>query len=111
MRKLTPLLFCISVACSSGPGRVYHQYPPRQNPETVNVIYAPPKKDYIVLADFECINMPTSWVQAKAAKYGADAVYIASFSGSSVYTNSDLRNSSQSTGINQNYICTAIKYK
>ena len=111
MRVFISLLCCMWTACSSGPGRVYHQYAPRQNPNSVAVIHSPPKKDYIVLADFECINMPTSWVQGKAAKYGADAVYIASFTGSSVYSNSDLSNSTQSSGINNNYICTAIKYK
>lgn len=104
-------LLTISSSCVPNQGRVYAQFPPKSNYKEVQIIHAKPVRDYTLIADFEAINVSFDWIQRKAAQYGADAVFVASFYGSSIQGNADLNNTTKSLGINNNYFCTAIKYK
>jgi hypothetical protein len=79
---------------------------------TVEIISELPVKSYRVVAEFEQVNATEKGLKRKAASYGADAVYVASydsfFSGSTVeLKNSDLERTS---GPYREFICTAIIY-
>jgi hypothetical protein len=103
--------FCLlMIGCEVSSGRVYHPYTANPRPETVLILYSPPKVGYSVIADFEAVNTSLNWVQSKAAQLGADAVYVAGFDGSSLATSTDLSNTTKSVGINHKYFCTAVKY-
>lgn len=97
--------------CQNNGARIYAYYPPIQNSASIKVLNQPPTTPYITVADFDCVNMTIGSVKAKAAKLGADAVYIASFDGSVFAGNTDLNNTNRSHGINTHLYCTAIKYK
>lgn len=79
---------------------------------TVEIISKLPVKSYRVVAEFEQLNATEKGLKRKAASYGADALYVASygslFSGSSV----ELKNSNveRTTGTGREFICTAIIY-
>jgi|MEHZ01.1.fsa_nt_MEHZ010098995.1_1 hypothetical protein len=98
-------------SCASGTSRVYASYPPKQDSKSVQILQQLPQRPYTLIADFDGINMSHSWIQSKAASYGADAVYIASFTGLTTDTGAELRHNSQPTGTVRNYYCSAIKYK
>jgi hypothetical protein len=99
---------CVS---STGQARVYCEFPPTFNRQGIEIIYDKPTREYILLADFECLNASHTTIRNKAAKYGADAVFVSSYSGSFIQTNEDLTSGSRSSGVNQHCFCSAIKYK
>jgi hypothetical protein len=111
--KLLVILFAFLTGCVSslGQARVYCALPPKLNNQDIEIIYAKPTRDYILLADFECFNVSNKFIRNKAAKYGADAVFVSSYSGSFVYSEEELRSTTRSSGIKQHCFCSAIKYK
>jgi hypothetical protein len=69
-------LFLNSCDEYSGTSRVYASYPPKQDSKSVQILQQLPQRPYTLIADFDGTNMSHSWIQSKAASYGADAVIL-----------------------------------
>jgi hypothetical protein len=109
--RLLPLLVLVTttISCQSHATRLYSQYP-KTDPKTVDIINHLPSRDYILVADFQCVDATHRWIKNKAASYGADAVYLASFSGSTTQTGNLITQRPSNSGIYTQQFCSAIKY-
>ena len=92
--------------------RVFEDYPPRSDFANVEVIRTLPERDYIVVAEFETRGNSLNALRKQAAKYGADAVFVANYSNYFSETSVELRNNSKSgISLGSESLCTAIKYR
>lgn len=109
---LLTLIFFIVGCATTSTSRVYINLQPRTDYENVEIISKLPVKSFRVVAEFEQLNATEKSLKLKAAGYGADAIYVASYSSFFSGTNVELKNSDtdQTSGTNREFICTAIIY-
>jgi hypothetical protein len=109
-RIIGAAVFLLAVeSCVMDSARVYLQYP-KTNPKVVEIINRLPGKNYVLVADFQCVNASHNWIKKKASTYGADAVYVASFAGSTTQDGRVLTQRTPNAGIYKQQFCSAIKY-
>lgn len=106
---LTLILFIVGCATTST-SRVFIDLQPRTDYENVEIIYKLPVKSFRVVAEFEQLNATENSLKRKAASYGADALYVASYGSFYSGSNVELKNSytDRTTVTNRESICTAI---
>ena len=107
-------LLCVLVlaACAIDVANRYYgteKYPPK-DPAEVELLWQSPKKDYVVIADFQSRRESPEAIRKKAAEIGADAVIVSILGG--YYSRSE-----EWAGIDRNATTysritgTAIRYK
>jgi hypothetical protein len=92
--------------------RVFEEYPSRSDYENIEVLESLPQREYTVVAEFETYGNSLASIRKQAARYGADAVFVASYSYYFTGATTELRNNSkQKKGLHNESLCTAIKYR
>jgi hypothetical protein len=92
--------------------RVFEEYPPRSDYDNIEILETLPQREYTVIAEFETYGNSLDYIRKQAARYGADAVFVASYSYFFTGATTELRNNSKrKKGLNNESLCTAIKYR
>ena len=106
------VLVCFLAGCVAGEANRYYlkERLPAKKISEVEVLRGEPKKDYVVIADFQASQASFKHMQRRAAEIGADAVIVTPaggrYSESEIWAEDD-RYSDTYTRL----IATAIKYK
>ena len=103
------LVFSLISCAKMDSSRVYLNYP-KTNSKTIQIINQLPEQNYVLVADFQCVDASTGWIKARAASYGADAVFVASFAGSTTQTGAVLSQGTANSGMFIQQFCSAIKF-
>jgi len=83
---------------------------PVKKPSEVAVLFSKPKRDFIVIADFQSRGDTAQAMQKKAAKIGADAV-IVTFLGGYYDMRSQWASEDSQADSYSRVVATAVKYK
>ncbi len=87
---ITPLLLILAssaatahISCATDVANRYyanHKYEPKKT-DDVDLLFAAPKRQYDVIADFQSRNESPNSLRDKAAKIGADAIIVVTLGG------------------------------
>lgn len=109
---LCNLALCVICSCVTDVANRYYldkQLLPN-NPKNVEILYSKPKREFIVIADFQSRGETPEAIRKKAAKIGADAV-IVSILGGLYYTGEEWAGNDRFSSTYTRITGTAIKYK